>query len=68
MNTLLLIYAAVLFIASIVVFVIGQLMADKQKKEEEEPDGANIPKWMRIFACIGFVLAAVCLVAALRVF
>lgn len=65
MNTLLLIYAAVLFIASIVVFTIGQLLKDKQSKEEE-PDEAETPKWMRVFAGIGFVLALICLVAAVK--
>ena len=68
MNILLLIYAAVLFIASIIVFTVGQLMSDKQKKEDAEPDEAEAPKWIRVFAGIGFVLAVICLVAAFKRF
>ena len=66
MNILFLIYAAILFIASIIVFTIGQLMSDKQKKEDAEPDEAETPKWIRVFAGVGFALALICLVAAFK--
>ncbi len=57
MNNLLLIYAAVIFIASVVVFTIGQLNKDNEEEKETF-------KWMRIFAIIGVILAAACVVAA----
>ncbi len=57
MNKLLLIFAAVIFIASVVIFTIGEL----NKASEEE---AETFRWMRIFSIVGVVLAAACLVAA----
>lgn len=57
MNKLLIIYAAVIFIAGVVVFTIGEL----NKNSEEE---AETYKWMRIFAVIAVVMAAVCVIAA----
>ncbi len=58
MNTLLLIYAAVIFIASVVFFTIGQL--NKNNEEEQETY-----KWMRVFSIIGAILAVFCLMAAI---
>ena len=60
MNTLLLIYAAVIFIAGVVVFTIGTLNKDNEEEHETY-------KWMRIFAIIAIILAAACLVAALNI-
>jgi hypothetical protein len=57
MNKLLLIYSAVIFIAGVVFFTIGQL----NKNSEEE---AETFKWMRVFAIIAIILAAGCFVAA----
>ena len=57
MNKLLLIYAAVIFIAGVVVFTIGEL----NKANEEE---AETFKWMRIFAIITVIMAVACFVAA----
>ena len=55
MNKLLLIYAAVIFIAGVIVFTIGEL----NKANEEEPETF---KWMRILALVLVVIAAFCLV------
>ena len=60
MNKLLLIYAAVIFIAGVVFFTIGQL----NRNSEEEAESF---KWMRIFAVIAVILAVVCLVAAFNI-
>ncbi len=60
MNKLLAVYAAVIFIAGVVVFTIGQL----NKANEEE---AETYKWMRIFAIIAVVMAIACAVAAMNV-
>jgi hypothetical protein len=60
MNRLLAVYAAVIFIAGVVVFTIGQL----NKGNEEE---AETYKWMRIFAIIAVVMAIACAVAAMNV-
>ena len=57
MNTLLAVYAAVVFIAGVVVFTIGEL--NKNKEEDHETY-----KWMRIFAIVAVVLALVCAFAA----
>ena len=57
MNKLLLIYAAVIFIAGVVVFTIGQL--NKNSEEESETF-----KWMRVFAIIAIILAVACFIAA----
>jgi hypothetical protein len=57
MNKLLAVYAAVIFIAGVVFFTIGEL--NKNKEEEQETY-----KWMRIFAIIAIVLAAACAIAA----
>ena len=57
MNRMMLVYAAVIFIAGVVVFTIGEL----NKANEEE---AETYKWMRIFALIAVILAAVCAIAA----
>ena len=57
MNRLLAIYAAIIFIAGVVVFTIGQL----NKDNEEE---AETFKWMRIFAIIAVILALACVIAA----
>ena len=57
MNKLLLIYAAVIFIAGVVFFTIGQL----NKNSEEE---AETFKWMRVFAIIAVILAVGCFIAA----
>lgn len=59
MNRLLLIYAAVIFIAGVVFFTVGQL----NKNNEEEAESF---KWMRVFAIIGVILAIVCVVAAVN--
>lgn len=60
MNKLMLIYAAVIFIAGVVFFTIGQL----NRNSEEE---AETFKWMRIFSIIAIILAAGCLVAAFNI-
>ncbi len=60
MNRLLAVYAAVIFIAGVVVFTIGEL----NKDNEEE---AETYKWMRIFAIIAVILAAACAIAAANV-
>ena len=60
MNKLLLIYAAVIFIAGVVFFTIGEL----NKNSEEE---AETFKWMRIFAIIAVIMAVACFVAARNV-
>ncbi len=60
MNRLLVVYAAVIFIAGVVVFTIGEL----NKDNEEE---AETYKWMRIFAIIAVILAAACAIAAANV-
>ncbi len=60
MNKLLAVYAAVIFIAGVVVFTIGQL----NKANEEE---AETYKWMRIFAIIAIVMAIACAVAAVNI-
>ena len=57
MNKLLLIYAAVIFIAGVVFFTIGQL----NKANEEE---AETFRWMRIFSIIAVIMAIACLIAA----
>jgi hypothetical protein len=57
MNKLLTIYAAVIFIAGVIFFTIGEL----NKNSEEE---AETFKWMRVFAIIAVVLAVACFVAA----
>ena len=60
MNRLLAVYAAVIFIAGVVVFTIGEL----NKDNEEE---AETYKWMRIFAIIAVIMAAACAIAASNV-
>lgn len=57
MNKLLIILAALIFIAGVVIFTIGQL----NKDNEEE---AETYKWMRIFAIIAVILGVVCALAA----
>lgn len=57
MNKMLVILAALIFIAGVVIFTIGQL----NKDNEEE---AETYKWMRIFAIIAVILAVVCALAA----
>ena len=61
MNKLLLIYSAVIFIAGVVVFTIGQL---NKNKEEQDEEGTEIYRWMRIFAIIAIILAVACFIAA----
>ena len=57
MSTLLAIYAAIIFIAAVIVFTIGEI----NKNAEEEPETY---KWMRIFSFILLVLAATCAIAS----
>ena len=57
MNRLLAIYAAVIFIAGVVFFTIGEL--NKAKEDETETY-----KWMRVFAIIAITLAIACAIAA----
>jgi len=57
MNKMLAILAAIIFIAGVVIFTIGQL----NKDSEEE---AETYKWMRILSLIAVILAAVCAIAA----
>ncbi len=59
MNKLLAIYAAVIFIAAVVVFTIGEL----NKNSEDE---AETYKWTRIFALIALVMAITCAVASVN--
>ena len=56
MNRLMAVYAAVIFIAGVIVFTIGEL--NKNNEEERETY-----KWMRIFAIIAIVLAVICVLA-----
>ena len=56
MNRLMAIYAAVIFIAGVVAFTIGQL----NRNNEEEPETY---RWMRIFAIIAVILAVACVIA-----
>ena len=60
MNRLLAVYAAVIFIAGVVVFTIGELNKDNAEEAETY-------KWMRIFAIIAVIMAAACAVAAANV-
>ena len=53
MGKILAVVAALLFIAGVVLFTVGQL----NKNNEEEPETY---KWMRIFAALLVVMAAVC--------
>lgn len=55
MSRILLIYAAVIFIAGVVLFTYATL---KKEKEVEEPETNT---WMRILAAILVIMAAVCL-------
>ncbi len=57
MNTLLAIYSAVIFIAGVIFFTIGEL--NKNKEDESETF-----KWMRVLAIIGIILAIACAIAA----
>ncbi len=57
MNKLLLIYAAIIFIAGVVFFTIGEL--NKGSEEESETF-----KWMRVFSIMAIILAIACFVAA----
>jgi protein-S-isoprenylcysteine O-methyltransferase Ste14 len=56
MNKLLAIYAAVIFIAGVIVFTIGVLNKDNEEEHETY-------KWMRVFAMIAIVLAIACAIA-----
>lgn len=60
MNKLLLIYAAVVFIAGVLAFTIGEL----NKANEEEPETF---KWMRILAILLVVIAVFCFIASRNV-
>lgn len=55
MSKILLIYAAVIFIAGVVLFTYATL---KKEKETEEPETNT---WMRILSLILVVMAAACL-------
>ena len=55
MSRILLIYAAVIFIAGVVLFTYATL---RKEKEVEEPETNT---WMRILAVILVIMAAVCL-------
>ncbi len=57
MSKLLAIYAAVIFIAGVIVFTIGEI----NKNNEDEPETY---KWMRILAIIVIIIAAACAVAS----
>ncbi|MCR5671111.1 MAG: hypothetical protein K6G10_08910 [Butyrivibrio sp.] len=57
MNRLLAIYAAVIFIISVVIFTIAEL----NKNNEDETETF---KWMKIFSFIGVAIAAVCVIFA----
>ncbi len=57
MNKLLAIYAAVIFIAGVVVLTIGLLNKDNEEEHETY-------KWMRIFAIIAIILAVACAIAS----
>ena len=57
MNKLLLVYAAVIFVIAVVVFVISEL----NKNAEEEPE---IFRWAKLFSFVLLVLAIGCLIAA----
>lgn len=57
MNKLLLIYAAVIFIAGVIFFTIAQLKIGTS----DEPETYS---WMRILSVMAIILAAVCLLFA----
>lgn len=59
MRKILLIYAAVLFIAG----VIGFTFAELKKNTEDEPETY---KWMKVLAIMLVILAVICLVASGR--
>jgi hypothetical protein len=61
MKNLLLIYAAVLFIAGVIVFTVSELKKDKDNESEPETN-----TWTKVLAGILVVLAAVCLVTSIR--
>ena len=56
MSKILLIYAAVIFIAGVIIFTIATL---RKEKETEEPETNT---WMRILSVLLVVIAGACLV------
>jgi Na+/H+ antiporter NhaD/arsenite permease-like protein len=61
MNKLLLVYAAVIFIAGVLTFTWSELKKDKESEPEPETF-----KWMKVFSVMLIILAAVCLVFGVR--
>ncbi len=59
MSKVLLIYAAVIFIAGIILFTYAQLRKDK---EQEEPE---TNRWMKILSILLVLMAAICLVISI---
>ncbi len=64
MKNLLLIYAAVLFIAGVIVFTWSELKKDKEN--EAEPENNETNKWTKVLAGLLVILAAVCLLVSIR--
>lgn len=56
MNKMLIIYAAIVFIISVIVFTYAEL----HKNSEQEPETY---KWMKVFSCVLLVIALVCFFA-----
>lgn len=61
MQNFLLIYAAVIFIAGVLVFTWSELKKDKENEPEPETY-----RWMKVLAIMLIVIAAVCFVASRR--
>ena len=59
MSKVLLIYAAVIFIAGIILFTYAELRKDK---EQEEPE---TNRWMKILSILLVLMAAICLVISI---
>ncbi len=61
MGKILMIYSAVIFIAGVILFTVGEL---KKDKEVEEPE---TNRWMRILSVMLVVIAALCFVISRNV-
>nr|WP_297704403.1 hypothetical protein [uncultured Butyrivibrio sp.] len=59
MSKVLLIYAAVIFIAGVILFTYATLQKDK---EQDEPE---TNRWMRILSILIIIMAVICLVISI---
>lgn len=57
MNRMMLVYAAVIFIASVIIFTIGELNKDNEIEKETY-------RWMRILALVGIAIAVFCAIVS----